>query len=85
MHPRLSDLAVGRCTAPMLNLISPCGMVKTCNLMCASSFICLWFQSPYLSITPQLQCMGVFIVELGNMLVEGELNDCIHGHTTYPQ
>ena len=41
MHPRLSDLTVGRCTAPMLDLISPYGMVKACNLLCASPFICL--------------------------------------------
>ena len=41
MYPRLSDLAIGRCTAPMLDLISPCGVVKACNLMCASPFSCL--------------------------------------------
>jgi hypothetical protein len=90
MHPRLSDLTVGHCTAPMLYLISPCGVVKTCNLMCASPFICLLkvclcFRSPYLSITPQLHCTGMSIVEPGNKFVEGELNDSIHEHTTYPQ
>ena len=40
MYPRLSDLAVGRCPIPMLHLISPCGEVKTLNLMCGNPFIC---------------------------------------------
>ena len=41
MYPRLSDLIIERCTAPMLDLISPYGMVKACNLICASPFSCL--------------------------------------------
>jgi hypothetical protein len=29
--------------------------------------------------------MGVYIVELGNKLVEGELHNTIDGHTMYPE
>jgi hypothetical protein len=39
MNPQLSDLAVRRGTTGMLHLISPRGVVKTYDLMCASPLL----------------------------------------------
>jgi preprotein translocase subunit SecG len=41
MNPRLLSLSVGCCPASMFDLISPCGVVNTHNLMCGSPLLCL--------------------------------------------